>query len=66
MIREAKEEAGLIIEKKDLEIVHVMQRKKDDEERIDFFIQGNKWKGIPKLMEPDKCDDLSWFRFINY
>ncbi|MCX6815823.1 MAG: NUDIX domain-containing protein [Candidatus Aenigmarchaeota archaeon] len=60
MIREAKEEAGIDIEEKDLEVVHVMHRK-TDHERIDFFIQAGKWKSEPKIMEPNKCDNMRWF-----
>lgn len=63
MIREAKEEAGIDIKYKDLEVVHVMHRVDPDEERIDFFIKASGWKGKPKIMEPHKCDDLSWFEF---
>ncbi len=61
MIREAKEEAGIEIVAEDLEIVHVMHRKSPPDERIDFFIKANKWRGEPKIVEPDKCDDLKWF-----
>jgi ADP-ribose pyrophosphatase YjhB (NUDIX family) len=60
MVREAKEESGIDLEIKDLRVVHVMFRKSHDE-RIDFFIQTNKWKGEPRNMEPDKCDDMKWF-----
>jgi ADP-ribose pyrophosphatase YjhB (NUDIX family) len=61
MVREAKEEAGIEIEPKDLEVIHVMHRKCPTEERIDFFIKAKKWKGKPRIMETDKCDDMSWF-----
>jgi ADP-ribose pyrophosphatase YjhB (NUDIX family) len=61
MVREAREEAGIGIKPEDLEVIHVMHRKCPTEERIDFFIKAKKWKGIPKIMEPDKCDDLNWF-----
>ena len=60
MIREAKEEAGIDISVKRLRMVHVMHRK-SDEERIDFFFEATDWRGEPKIMEADKCDDLSWF-----
>lgn len=60
MVREAKEEAGIDLDEKDLQVVHVMHRK-TDHERIDFFIQAKKWNGMPRIMEPDKCDDMSWF-----
>jgi len=65
MVREAKEEAGIEIEPKDLEVIHVMHRKCPTEERIDFFIKAKKWKGELKIMEHDKCDDLKWFDLNN-
>jgi 8-oxo-dGTP pyrophosphatase MutT (NUDIX family) len=62
IVREAKEEAGIDIKPEDLEVVHVMHRKKQtDSERIDIFIQANSWEGEPENLEPEKCDDLSWF-----
>jgi 8-oxo-dGTP pyrophosphatase MutT (NUDIX family) len=60
MVREAKEEAGIELSQQDLEVAHVMHRK-SNEERIDFFILAKKWKGEPRNMEPNKCDDLNWF-----
>ena len=60
MIREAKEEAGIELSQEDLEVVHVVHRK-SNEERIDFFILAKRWKGEPRNVEPHKCDDLSWF-----
>jgi 8-oxo-dGTP diphosphatase len=64
MIREAKEEASIVIQPKDLKVVHVMHRK-STEERIDFFFACCNWKGDPKNMEPGKCDDLRWFPLDN-
>lgn len=60
MIREAKEEIDIDIKPEDLEIVHVMHRKSNDE-RIDFFLKSKKWEGKIKNKESDKCDDLRWF-----
>lgn len=65
MIREAKEEAGLDIKAEDLEVIHAMHRKSPPDERIDLFLKANKWQGEPKIMEPDKCDDLRWFPIDN-
>lgn len=65
MIREVKEEASIDIAAKDLEVAHAMHRKSPPEERIDFFIKANDWRGEPKIMEPDKCDDLRWFPINN-
>ena len=62
MVREAKEELGIIIERHDLELVHVSARPKHDEtgNRIDFFYRARRWKGEPKIMEPDKCNEMHW------
>ena len=60
IMREAKEEAGIVISEKDIEISQVMQRKSDDE-RIDYFLTCKKWEGEIKIMEPNKCDRLEWF-----
>lgn len=61
MIRETKEEAGIDVTPKDLKMVHSMHRKAPDFEYLEFFFTVDKWQGEPMIMEPDKCDDLSWF-----
>ena len=61
LIREVKEESGLVIAQKDLEVVHIMHRKSDHDERVDIFFLAKKWQGEPKIMEPNKCDDMGWF-----
>ena len=61
MIREAKEEAGIIINKKDLFPATVIHRYYPEQEYIDFFFVAKKWKGEPIIKEPNKCDDMSWF-----
>lgn len=60
-IREIKEEMGVDLEQNDLELIHVMNRKIPNDERLDFFFSAKKWLGEPKIIETDKCDDLSWF-----
>jgi len=65
MIREAREEVDVTLDPADLELIHVMNRKIPDNERIDFFFTAKKWQGEPKIMEPEKCDDLRWFDLDN-
>ena len=61
IIREAKEEAGIIIQKKDLEFVHVAHRDRtpDNNEYIDFYFKTKRWQG--KLKKGPSCDQLAWF-----
>ena len=61
MIREAKEEAGIVVKKEDLLPATVIHRYYPGQEYIDFFFVAKKWSGEPKIMEADKCDDMSWF-----
>jgi len=58
--REAKEESGVTIDPRELRLKVVMHRIGNDE-RIDFFFEPQTWESEPKNMEPEKCDDLSWF-----
>jgi len=63
IIREAKEEAGIEIDLKDIEVAHIMQRIPLG--RVSVFLTAKKWSGEIKNMEPEKCDDLSWFDIDN-
>lgn len=64
IVREAKEEAGITVDPKDLTFVHVchrLSRNQVGQERLNLFYEANKWQGDITNMEPEKCDDLSWF-----
>ena len=60
MIRETREEAGIIISPEDLTVVGVMHFR-EEEEYISFFLHASRYSGDVVNMEPHKCDDLSWF-----
>ncbi len=57
--REAKEEVNVQIEPQDIHYSSVMHRMQGDE-RVDFFVNVEKWDGEPVNAEPDKCDDIRW------
>ena len=61
--REAKEELGIDIQEKDLQLVSVLHPYQEGYINIFFSTQG--FKGTPKIMEKEKCDDLRWFDINN-
>jgi 8-oxo-dGTP diphosphatase len=62
IIREAFEEGGVKVLKKDLKPVKVLHRQSPDKkEYMDFFFLAESWDGEPAIKELDKCDDMSWF-----
>ncbi len=66
-VREAKEEIGVTIDQKDVDLVHSLYRTAHDitGDRADYFFVANNWEGEPANMEPDKCDDVQWFSVKN-
>lgn len=68
VIREAEEEAGIILKLENLKVFHVMHRDSlysKNNERIDIFFIAKSWDGKIENKEPNKCDDLSWFSLNN-
>lgn len=61
IIREASEEAGIVVSSEDLEVVHTMHRLAPDREYFDIYLRAEKWTGDITNMEPDKCDELKWY-----
>ena len=61
MAREAKEEAGIIIDPGKLKHTLTMHRKHNGHETIQCYFKAEDWIGEPKNVEPDKCDDMQWF-----
>lgn len=62
IIREAREEVGVILQPEQVRFVHAGFRRKvqEGEDRVDYYFEATEWDGEPKNMEPDKCDDLTW------
>lgn len=65
IIREASEEAGIIVNPEDLEVVHIMHRLTPNREYFDIYLRTKKWTGNIINMEPNKCDELKWYNIKN-
>jgi len=63
MVREAKEELLIDIQEKNLKIVHILHHYSGD--RINFILTTDRYEGIPKIGEIDKCEKLEWFSINN-
>lgn len=64
IVREAKEEAGITVNPKDVRLIHTchrLTRNQVGQERVDLFFEADTWQGEVTNTEPEKCDDLSWF-----
>ena len=61
-IRECREEVGIEIDAGDLTVIGVTHYNSPAGEGIDFFLRATRWRGEPRNVEPDFCDDLCWWR----
>ncbi len=59
--REAKEEIGVDIKEEDVKLIFLCHPYKTKKDHIDIFFTCKKYEGMPKIMEPKKCEDLKWF-----
>ncbi len=60
MIREAKEELGILIDEKDLEFICLIHKKSEGYIYYNGYFKANKWIGNPTIMEPEKNEELKW------
>ena len=80
LVREAQEELGIELDIKNIINSYVVLRRnyfkidgKKLEPYINYYFEFKKYKGTPKIMEKDKCDELIWVDindlpepFVNY
>ncbi|MFE6104691.1 NUDIX domain-containing protein [Streptomyces laurentii] len=64
LVREAYEEAGLVIDPADVELVHTVHMASPHGAlpRVQLFFRARRWKGTPELREPDKCVAWRWWK----
>ncbi|MEU4243128.1 NUDIX domain-containing protein [Actinoplanes sp. NPDC026619] len=60
LVREAKEETGVVIDQADASLVHTMHHWTGSG-RMALFFQVSRWEGDPVVTEPDKCAAWQWF-----
>jgi 8-oxo-dGTP diphosphatase len=59
--RELKEELGISVDLKDLLAINTVYNISDPNTYMYIFFAVTVWDGEPRLMEKNKCDDVSWF-----
>lgn len=64
-VREAAEEAGVLVDAGDLTPVTVLHRFERGgppvEQRVDAFFTARRWSGVPALQEAEKAAAMGWF-----
>ncbi|WP_433453772.1 NUDIX hydrolase [Streptomyces sp. CA-142005] len=63
VVREAMEEAELVVAEDDLTLVHTVHLldHEDAIPRIQLFFQAGRWQGEPRGLEKDKCLRWAWW-----
>ncbi|MET7312572.1 NUDIX domain-containing protein [Streptomyces sp. NPDC005571] len=63
LVREAQEEAGLIIERGNVELVHLIHLvdSPSARPRIGLVFRARSWSGTPSILEPDRCVEWRWW-----
>ncbi|WP_163276054.1 NUDIX domain-containing protein [Cellulomonas iranensis] len=64
-VREAAEEAGVVVDPADLEPLTALHRFERGgpqvEQRVDVFFQVTRWRGDPTLREADRAAAMGWY-----
>ncbi|MFE7448188.1 NUDIX domain-containing protein [Streptomyces griseus] len=63
LAREAREEAGLVIDPADVELVHVVHvvDAPGSMPLMQLIFRAHRWEGTPEVREPDKCLTWKWW-----
>lgn len=66
LIRESKEEAGLVLKPEDLQLVHVLHKRTNSNgHRLTLYFKATKWAGKIITGEPNKFKGVDWFSLEN-
>ncbi|MGI5438782.1 NUDIX hydrolase [Streptomyces shenzhenensis] len=63
LIREAAEEAGLLIKAEDVDLVHTVHvlDAPGTQPRLQLVFRAHRWQSEPQVLEPDKCVNWGWW-----
>ncbi|MER8041730.1 NUDIX domain-containing protein [Streptomyces sp. NPDC094032] len=62
VVREAREETGLVVDPADVRAAFtVHHRAPSGSARVGFFFEVRRWRGTPRIREPEVCDGMAWF-----
>lgn len=61
LIREAFEEAGIILDESELTLVHVLHKKTGTNHRITLYFKAHSWQGKLEAREQHKFAKAKWF-----
>ncbi|MGW7439856.1 NUDIX domain-containing protein [Streptomyces sp. NPDC054849] len=63
LVREAEEEAGLIIEPDDVELAHLVHLVDEPggQPRMGLVFRARRWRGTPEVREPERCVSWGWW-----
>ncbi|MGA5561324.1 NUDIX hydrolase [Streptomyces platensis] len=64
LVREAREEAGLLIDPGDVEFAHAVHLvdTPGTPPRMQLVFRARHWTGTPEILEPDRCVSWGWWR----
>ncbi|WP_421106212.1 NUDIX domain-containing protein [Streptomyces sp. NEAU-S77] len=64
LVREAREEAGLLIDPADITYVHAVHLvdTPGTQPRMQMVFRAQHWTGTPEILEPDKCIAWNWWQ----
>ncbi|MFJ4580269.1 phosphotransferase [Streptomyces echinatus] len=63
LLREAREETGVVIDPADVRAaVTVHHRGPGGRSRTGYFFEVRRWRGDPRIAEPEVCDAMDWVR----
>ncbi|MFE5674790.1 NUDIX domain-containing protein [Streptomyces erythrochromogenes] len=63
LVREAREEAGLVVDPADVDLVHLVHvvDRPGARPRMQLVFRARSWLGEPQLLEPDRCVAWTWW-----